>query len=92
MKGGEFYVAYFSGCMVNDRPVDAIGVFKTENKENYLKVKQQYYDFSIEAEDGINIRKLDKGYIIFNTESVNGFRLAIVDSVSKREGSGVLEG
>jgi len=83
IKGGEFYVAYFSDCIVNDLRVDGIGVFKTENKENYLKVTHHYDEFSVEADDGINIRKLDKGCIIFNTESVDGFRLAIVDNVNK---------
>lgn len=26
IKGGEFYMAYFSGCLMNDQKVDAIGI------------------------------------------------------------------
>ena len=83
IKGGEFYMAYFSGCLINDEKVDAIGIFKTERKENYLRVTQRRSDFMIDVDQGINLRKLDKGCIIFNTESVNGYRVAIVDAINK---------
>lgn len=83
IKGGEFYVAYFSGCTINEHQVDAIGIFKTERKENYLKIASSRNQFSIGTDIGINIKKLDKGCIIFNAESVDGFRVAIVDNVNK---------
>lgn len=83
IKGGEFYMAYFSGCVLNEQTVDAIGIFKTERKENYLRITQQRNDFMIDAEQGVNIKKLDKGCIIFNTESVDGYRVAIVDNINK---------
>lgn len=83
IKGGEFYMAYFSGCMVNEQRVDAVGIFKTEKKENYLKVSNSRDEFSIAADKGINIKKLDKGSIIFNIESVDGYRVAIVDNINK---------
>ena len=37
MRSGEFYVAYFSDCVLDDEIVDAIGIFKSENKDTYLK-------------------------------------------------------
>jgi hypothetical protein len=83
IKGGEFYVAYFSGCMVNGERVDALGIFKTENKENYLKVTGNRNVMNIDADKGINIKKLDKGTIIFNSQSVDGYRVAVVDNVNK---------
>lgn len=86
IKGGEFYVAYFADCVLNGENVDAIGVFKTENKENYLKVTHHYNEFLLGADAGINIKKLDKGCIIFNAASIDGYRLAIVDNVNKSSG------
>jgi hypothetical protein len=83
IKGGEFYVAYFSGCTVQEQPVDAIGIFKTERKENYLKIVNSRNQFQLGTDIGINIKKLDKGCIIFNAESVDGFRVAIVDNTNK---------
>ncbi|MEG6584680.1 nucleoid-associated protein [Dendrosporobacter sp. 1207_IL3150] len=83
IKGGEFYVVYFSGCVINEQQTDAIGIFKTERKENYLKIANSRNSFSVGSDIGINIKKLDKGCIIFNSESVDGFRVAIVDNVNK---------
>lgn len=83
IKGGEFYVVYFKDCMVNDELVDAIGLFKSENKETFLKVYQENDDFTISHDEGININKLDKGCIIFNTEKEFGYKLSIVDKTNK---------
>ncbi len=38
IKGGEFYVVYFKDCVVDNKKVDAIGLFKSENKETFLRV------------------------------------------------------
>lgn len=83
VKGGEFYAAYFSGCIVDGQETEAIGIFKTENKETYLKVGQRHRDFFLDCDTGINVKKLDKGCIIFNAHSVDGYRVAIVDAVNK---------
>ncbi|MDR1984460.1 MAG: nucleoid-associated protein, partial [Prevotellaceae bacterium] len=39
--------------------------------------------FEIESEQGININKLDKGCLIFNTERENGYVVAVVDNSGK---------
>ncbi len=83
IKGGEFYVCILKNCMLDDEIADAIGIFKTENKDTYLKVNEKNRIFDLKAEDGINIKKLDKGCLIFNTERKNGFISSIVDTVSK---------
>lgn len=83
IKGGEFYVTYFSGCIVDGEETDAIGLFKSESKETYLRVFPKNDNFEIGSEDGININKLDKGCLIFNTEREKGFLVAIVDNISK---------
>lgn len=80
IKGGEFYVAYLRECVVDGELCDAIGIFKSENKETYLKVYQHMDEFEIETENGININKLDKGCLIFNTEKENGYKISIVDN------------
>ena len=38
IKSGEFYVVYFEDCQIEGDTVDAVGIFKSENKETYLKV------------------------------------------------------
>ena len=83
VKGGEFYITYFTGCTVDGEDVDAIGLFKSESRETYLKVYPTDDNFEIDYEDGININKLDKGAIIFNIEKEEGYLVAIIDTVSK---------
>lgn len=83
IKAGEFYVAYFEECSFNGENIDAIGLFKSENKDTFLKVMPWQGGFNIESEHGININKLDKGCLIFNTEAENGYVVAVVDNTNK---------
>jgi hypothetical protein len=83
IKGGEFYVCFFKDAIVDGELCDAIGLFKTENKETYLKVYQHVDAFDIDCENGININKLDKGCLIFNTEKDSGYKLSIIDTNNK---------
>lgn len=83
IKGGEFYVVYFKDCIIDSDTVDAIGLFKSENKDTFLKVLQQNGNFNLASERGINIKKLDKGCLIFNKEKENGYIVAVVDNTNK---------
>ena len=83
IKGGEFYTVYFKDCIIDGETVDAVGLFKSENKDTFLKVFPKGDGFEIESEKGININKLDKGCLIFNTERENGYIVAVVDNTNK---------
>ncbi|MDR0799188.1 MAG: nucleoid-associated protein [Dysgonamonadaceae bacterium] len=83
IKGGEFYTVYFKDCIIDGETVDAVGLFKSENKDTFLKVFPKGEGFEIESEKGININKLDKGCLIFNTEKENGYIVAVVDNTNK---------
>lgn len=83
IKGGEMYIAYFSDCKVDGDYTDAIGIFKSENKETYLKVMQQDDVFELDHEAGININKLDKGCIIFDQDKEKGYKVCMVDSTNR---------
>ncbi|HOP13557.1 nucleoid-associated protein [Lentimicrobium sp.] len=83
VKPGELYISYFQNLELDGQALDAIGIFKSESKETFLKVYPDGDNFTIEHEDGININKLDKGCLIFNSERENGFVVASVDNLSK---------
>lgn len=83
VKGGEFYVVYFKDCFINGKTSDCVGIFKSENKDTFLKVRSTSENFGIEVERGININKLDKGCLIFNIEKENGYIVAVVDNTNK---------
>lgn len=83
VKPGEFYVVYFKGCIVDGNTTDAVGLFKSENKDTFLKVYPKGDAFEIESQQGVNINKLDKGCLIFNIEKENGYVISIVDNNNK---------
>lgn len=83
IKGGEFYTVYFKDCILDGETVDAVGLFKSENKDTFLKVLHKDGNFNLESEKGINIKKLDKGCLIFNKEKENGYVVAVVDNTNK---------
>ncbi|PID89164.1 MAG: hypothetical protein CSB01_03435 [Bacteroidia bacterium] len=83
IKKGEFYVVYFKDCVVNKQGCDAVGLFKSENKETFLRVFPQGDNFEMQPQEGININKLDKGCLIFNVEKEDGYIATVVDNTNR---------
>jgi hypothetical protein len=83
--GGNLFVVYFNGCIVDNNLVDAIGLFKSEIADTYLKIKPSNERFAIEREAGINISKLTKGCIVYNYDGDEGYVVEIIDKHSKSE-------
>lgn len=83
IKSGEFYVVYLKNCIIDNEIVDAVGLFKSENKDTFLKVYPSSDGFEIETQQGVNINKLDKGALIFNVDRENGYVVAVVDNTNK---------
>lgn len=77
---GELCVCYFTGLIIEERTVRAIGIFKSENKDTFLKINPDSDDFNIQHEDGINVNKLEKGCLIFDDEREDGYRLCMIDA------------
>ncbi len=80
IKSGEVYVAHLSNVMLDNKKVDAIGIFKSELKHDFLQFEEDGENLDIVIQQGININKLDKGCLIFNVEKEEGFKLLSVDS------------
>ncbi|OFX21579.1 MAG: hypothetical protein A2041_01345 [Bacteroidetes bacterium GWA2_31_9b] len=85
INGGEFYVVYFKQCEFNYEMVDAIGLFKSETRDTFLRVYSNDENFIVESEQGIDIKKLDKGCLIMNVENEKGYIVSSVDKLSKGE-------
>ena len=83
IKGGEFYTVYLKNCTLNGETLDAIGLFKSENKDTFLEVEQIPDGYEVESKKGLNINKLDKGALIFNTQKENGYLVSIVDNTNR---------
>ena len=84
IKGGEFYTVFFKHCLLNEELVDAVGLFKSENKDTFLKVNPSGDGFDVRTDQGVNIDKLDKGCLIFDTDQDDGYLVAVVDNTNKQ--------
>ncbi|PQJ32652.1 nucleoid-associated protein NdpA [Nonlabens arenilitoris] len=80
IRSGELYVCYLDNVMLDNNKVDAIGIFKSELKQDFLQFEEGEDDLRILLQQGVNLNKLDKGAIIFNTEEETGYKILSVDS------------
>lgn len=86
IKAGELYIALFKDLQLEGELLDAIGIFKSESRESYLKVSPEQGGFALSyEEDAINIQKLDKGCLIFNTEKEEGYRVMLIDQTNRSD-------
>ncbi|GEQ85829.1 hypothetical protein ULMS_13370 [Patiriisocius marinistellae] len=80
IKSGEVYVAYLENVQLDNVKMDAIGIFKSELKQDFLQFKETDTQLEALLQQGVNLNKLDKGCIIFNTHKEEGYKILSVDS------------
>ncbi len=85
IKTGELYLALFKNCEIDGQTTDCLGIFKSESKDLFLKVYQAKQQFVAEFEQGINIRRLDKGCLVFNIRENEGYKVTVVDRVNRSQ-------
>ncbi len=83
IKSGELCVVYFKNVIIDTITCDAIGLFKSENKDTFLKVVANGCQSQIKSDTGININKVDKAAIIFNTNADTGYWVTVIDRTNK---------
>jgi hypothetical protein len=83
IKSGDLFIAYMANIIVEDEQVDALGIFKSENKHAFLKLQAEGSQIHLSSEDGISIEKLDKGCLILNSDKESGYRVLILDKSNK---------
>lgn len=79
IPGGYLFVVYMKGCLVDDVLIDALGIFKAETKDIFLKLTSKGSDINLSSEQGFAMNKVDKGCVIFNMECKDGYRFAIIN-------------
>ncbi len=66
IKNGEIYISSFTKFPFNDHAFEAIGIFHTAQKEPFLKVSGTQKAIILTIEEGIDIKKPEKGFIAIN--------------------------
>ncbi|MEO1011450.1 MAG: nucleoid-associated protein [Bacteroidota bacterium] len=80
IKSGEVYVAHISGVLLDNVKVEALGIFKSEVKHDFIQFQKKGDNLDLIIQQGINIHKLDKGCLIFNVQAEEGYKVLSVDS------------
>lgn len=83
IMNGEFYVVYFSNCVVDGKTSDAVGLFKTEQKTPYLRVTPVDDSYAIAEEQGFSLKHFEKACLIFNKDENSGYQIAVIDKANK---------
>ncbi len=80
IKSGELYVTYLENLQIDNKKVDGIGIFKSEIKQDFLLFQEKENHLDMLLQQGINLNKLDKGCLIFNTKKEEGYKILSLDS------------
>ncbi|NDC41188.1 MAG: nucleoid-associated protein [Chitinophagia bacterium] len=81
IKDGELYVCHYENCIYNNHYVEAMGIYKTENRSRFLDlVYEEDHTFQLTLREGVEISAFDKGCLIFPTNAETGFDVLICDN------------
>jgi hypothetical protein len=80
IKNGEVYVTHLTNISIDNNVVDAIGIFKSEIKSDFLQFEEKGSTLEMILQQGINLNKLDKGCLIFNYKKEEGYKILTVDN------------
>lgn len=83
IKGGKLNIAYFNNIILDDKNVEAIGLFKSEDNVPFIKINNNKSIFSIKHDFGFELKGLDKGCLIFNSDKENGYKVLILDNTNR---------
>ncbi len=85
VQGGEFFVAYFEDLLLHGEPVNAIGIWKVQTKDPFLKTERGTEAFALNIIEGIPTDKAEVLALIFNIDEAEGYRVCAMDKVSKKD-------
>lgn len=80
IKSGELYVVFFDNVFIDNETTQALGIFKSELKHDFLQFEEKENNLDIILQQGVNLNKLDKGAMIFNTNKDEGYKVLSIDS------------
>ena len=85
IKSGELFVVFIQDIILEDELTDAIGIFKSESKQAFLKTATEGNNVILNYDHGVNTDKLDKACLIVNTNELGGYKLCIIDKTNRGE-------
>ena len=83
VKTGELCVIYMTDVELEDSLVDAIAIFKSESHQEMLQFDWCEHGYVARKTTGISLSKTDKGALIYNVNAEEGYKIQVVDKVSR---------
>jgi len=80
IKNGEVYVTYFTNINIDNNIVDAVGIFKSEIKTDFMQFEENGSNLEMVLQQGINLSRLDKGCLIVNYKKEEGYKILSIDN------------
>lgn len=78
IKDGDLFIIKFDDVKFNGQLYNAIGIYKIENKDNFIEITSKQQDLEMHLKEGINGRKLDKACLILQTEEP--YTILVIDN------------
>lgn len=85
IKGGELFVVKLSNVNYEGKNVNALGLFKSETKDTFLRFVSLNNNLEVENDLGANVNRLDKGCIILDYSDDKGYYVFTLDSSNRTD-------
>ena len=84
-QGGELFFGYFEDVILQGEPVNAIGMWKVQTRDPYLRTERTPEAFALNVLEGIPTAKPEVLVLIFQLDETEGYRVCVLDTVSKKD-------
>ncbi len=79
IAGGEFLIVLWDGLAVDDRPCQALGLFKIEEISDFLEVTGSDQQLELSEKQGIALHQIQKGALLL----ANSTKVQVIDNFGK---------
>lgn len=83
IKGGELNIVLFDEVILDDEICNAVGIFKSENHSPFIKMDGMGSKFNIKHEFGMDLKSMDKGCLIIDTDKNDGYKILLANGINK---------
>jgi len=84
-EGGHLVFVQYRNVIVDDELKDAIGIFKLKKAEKRLIINPNSTRYEVGFSNSYDLSKIDKGVMIYDYDSENGYLISVLDKPSKNE-------
>lgn len=85
VKGGEFFTVLFDEVQLMGEAMPAIGLFKINHRDSFLRVERNSEAFALGVMDGVPTGKLTMAALILGVDEIDGYRVLSVDTLKKKD-------